>query len=233
MFQILLQGTPRNETTDRKCFRYSSLCFGSRQWVWVKRIRTVRVDGESYSGILGSYAEMQLMMSAAWLCSHGLLLILCNVPQSLRYFTSSFCSLSGDSITSTRTHMHALILHKNIHATWQSKMACVLVFVCVFTCDPMLQIFYLSSPHPVISLSSSLSLQGCRMDEQRCPLPPPLKVSRKIVTSPHRPQSGKASVNGSHKPLLISCQTGFRVLTDWVRTPLGTRTAKSSAVLLP
>uniref|UniRef100_A0A3B4YW84 Rap1 GTPase-activating protein 1-like n=1 Tax=Stegastes partitus TaxID=144197 RepID=A0A3B4YW84_9TELE len=26
---------------------------------------------------------------------------------------------------------------------------------------------------------ASLSLQGCRMDEQRCPLPPPLKVSRK------------------------------------------------------
>uniref|UniRef100_A0A8C6NT28 RAP1 GTPase activating protein n=1 Tax=Nothobranchius furzeri TaxID=105023 RepID=A0A8C6NT28_NOTFU len=37
-------------------------------------------------------------------------------------------------------------------------------------------------PHPTVSFSSSL--QGCRMDEQRCPLPPPLKTEEDYIPYP-------------------------------------------------
>uniref|UniRef100_A0A3B4V572 RAP1 GTPase activating protein n=1 Tax=Seriola dumerili TaxID=41447 RepID=A0A3B4V572_SERDU len=70
-----------------------------------------------------------------------------------------------------------------------NQKCCVSLVYIFHTCDPVLQIFHLFLQYPVffffsLALSLSFSPQGCRMDEQRCPLPPPLKTEEDYIPYP-------------------------------------------------
>lgn len=81
----------------------------------------------------------------------------------------------------------------------------------------------------VTSLSQNvpaLSLQGFRMDEQRCPLPPPLKVSPKFAPV-FTAQGRTLIVIEGYKLSLSAVGPTFTMLTDWLRNSTGTRPAKS------
>lgn len=167
--------------------------------------------------------------SSSLFSSHFLLLLplpCCHlVMPRLPYVNLNYCHREWCHTTSTHG--------KTFLGTWQAKLFCLCVrvhvsppqsgishLICRYLFPPCLFLF--------LSLPLSLSPQGLRMDEQRCPLPPPLKVSPKsshllVVQSwvKHpwwpRPETSPLSAAGQ----------ALRLVPGWMQNSMGGNAAGS------
>lgn len=189
---------------------YSSRCVLWELSVFMSQLQNKnRVDGKLLFGSFWSLSRIVVDVTYSFSVLMNLCLSSLKALQISLFFTSLFCSSCDD---------RACVISTWITVTKPNNQK-----ICFLFCVSIIVNFFVDfSPVPLYyCFAFFLSLQGCRMDEQRCPLPPPLKVSHKSSPLPTEHSVVKHQLQQSYKPFLISCQTGFRMLSGWVRYSAG------------